>query len=108
MINRPSELLQIHALNSSYKLNLKPYKKAYSIQMEKTLIQILQLILKSITMGIRIRMVKEKELENNMKETSIYAENGILVNYMAAVRLNVNMTVIGAIGRITKRKDMEQ
>jgi hypothetical protein len=80
VINRSSELLQIHALNSSYKLNLKPYKKAYSILMEKTLLQILQLIVKSISMGIRIRKVKEKELENNMKKTSIYAENGILVN----------------------------
>jgi hypothetical protein len=58
-------------------------------------------------MGIRISIVKEKELENNILKTRNNSENGILVNYMAALWLNINFLVIGGNGGITNGKDME-
>jgi hypothetical protein len=58
-------------------------------------------------MGIGIRIVKEKELENNILKTRNNSENGILVNYMAALWLNVNFLVIGGNGGMTNGKDME-
>jgi hypothetical protein len=95
-------LLTLPTLNSSCRLNLELYNKAFnikrsSIQMEK------------FTMGTLIRVAKEKELESEYGQTvTKIMENGILINNMGAERWNSQMVAVGGgNARMVTGKDME-
>jgi hypothetical protein len=81
-------LLTLPTLNSSSRQNLELFTKAYNTKRYRSM-RI------SDTMGISIKMVKQKELEKEYVQMATkIMESGILINNMAAERWNLQMVAL--------------
>jgi hypothetical protein len=97
-----SELLTLPILSSFSKPNLKQSSQGYNTDKSRP-------IRKSNTQATSLKMGKLKDLEYlYWRVARKILENGIIINWMAVGRLNIQMGVaIGGHGRIARRKGLE-
>ena len=95
-------MLALPALDSLCKQRLRLSNKAYNTKRKS--------MMDSVTKGMSIKMIKEKELEYECGQMMARRklENGSTINYIAAARFDFQMaTVIVGNTRIALRKNME-
>jgi hypothetical protein len=97
-----SELQILPILNFFNRPNLKQSSQGYNTEKSRP-------IRKSNTQATSLKMGKLKDLEYlYWRVARKILENGILINWMAVERLNIQMGVaIGGHGRIARRKGLE-
>jgi hypothetical protein len=97
-----SKLQILPILNSFCRPNLKQSSQGYNTEKSRP-------IRKSNTQATSLKMVKQKDLEYlYWRVGRKISENGILINWMAVGRLNIQMgEAIGGHGRIARKKGLE-